>query len=153
MKQLRARLRIILLAGVVVFLLGGWLAPAARALPPRPSPPLPPLPDRPQGSTSDEQATPPRGATIELIVESGSPALWTIVQWQDGLGGWHNVEGWQGTLDDGTHKVWWVDAADLGKGPFRWLVELDDGMLAVSEPFDLPAAAGESVKRFVSIAP
>ncbi|MFQ5400207.1 MAG: hypothetical protein ACE5E7_11495 [Anaerolineae bacterium] len=148
MEQVKVRFRSFILAGMASLMFGFWLPAGGVALPPRPVPPTPSVPQQP----APEPAA-PAGGTIELTVAPGSLVEWTVVQWQDGLGGWHDVDGWQGTLDDDTHKVWWVGAADLGKGPFRWLVELDDDVLAVSEPFDLPAAAGESVKRFVSIAP
>jgi hypothetical protein len=61
---------------------------------------------------------------------------------------WHDVEGWQGTLDeivDGAgRKTWWVASADLATGPFRWVVLQHYGgpTLLSSEPFDLPAASG-----------
>ena len=75
--------------------------------------------------------------------------LWTVVQWQDDRGVWHDVEGWQGSLDeavtgeDGTvvgHKTWWVAHDDLGKGPFRWQVRRDKqgAPIGTSETFDLP---------------
>jgi hypothetical protein len=72
-----------------------------------------------------------------------------MVQWQDPQGKWHDVEGWQGTLDevqvgqDGTvtgYKTWWLGEENMGKGPFRWQVYRGKGskLLATSEPFDLP---------------
>jgi len=72
------------------------------------------------------------------------------------LGDWHDVEGWQGTLDevnDGVgKKVWWVVKSDLGKGPFRWMIYQGQGgrPLAQSEPFYLPRSADESVNIEVS---
>ncbi len=82
----------------------------------------------------------PVGAYIELHPHSSQATLWTIVQWQDDLGGWHDVEGWKGTLDEGYKKVWWVAVADFNKGPFRWVIYQGQGgkLLAISEPFDLP---------------
>jgi len=78
------------------------------------------------------------------------------------LGNWHDVEGWQGTLDSvatgegGTvmgKKVWWVAERDLGTGPFRWVVTRDEGgrLLGTSEPFDLPGAVGATVTVEVSL--
>lgn len=78
--------------------------------------------------------------------------VWTVVQWQDTWGNWHDVEGWQGTLDkvvstesgnDGDvvgQKTWWVAESDLGKGPFRWTVYQSEGgqLIGASEPFQLP---------------
>ena len=96
----------------------------------------------------------PNGA-IELTVESAPAGLWTVVQWQDALGGWHNVEGWQGTLDEGDKKTWWVDKADYDKGPFRWVVYQGQGgdLLATSESFYLPSSHGQTVRVEVSLTP
>ncbi len=146
--------RAALTAGLGVLILFALLPGPARArpaLPPRPATPTPPY------------VTPPAlvGALIEL--QAHFPAawpwaevhwqtLWTIVQWQDGRGEWHDVEGWQGTLnevavsDEGVvgRQVWWVAEADLGKGPFRWVVYAGRGgrPLGTSEPFDLPGSGG-----------
>jgi hypothetical protein len=112
------------------------------------------------------------GAHIELHVTFPSSwawdrihwqELWTIVQWQDNEGRWHDVEGWQGTLDSITvaddgkvtgKKTWWVGEKDLGTGPFRWRVYRGKGswLLATSAPFDLPAAIGQKIVVEVSLA-
>ncbi len=78
--------------------------------------------------------------------------LWTIVPWQDALGGWHDVQGWQGTLD-GYQKLWWVAEDDFGTGPFRWALYQGKGgaLLAVSESFYLPGLTNETVE--VSLGP
>jgi hypothetical protein len=122
-----------------------WLPepPVSAQLPPRPEPRQP-------------TARPPKlyGA-IELHVTSAQPGLWIVVQWQDAFGDWHDVEGWQGTLDEGDLKTWWVDEDDLGKGPFRW--DLRQGIggasVAVSESFYLPQSNGQVVKVEVSLEP
>jgi sporulation protein YlmC with PRC-barrel domain len=86
-------------------------------------------------------------------------ALWTIVQWQDGLDDWQDVEGWQGTLDEVSDnvgkKVWWVAEASFGKGPFRWVIYQQQAgtWLATSEPFYLPTVGGETVKVEVVLVP
>jgi hypothetical protein len=77
---------------------------------------------------------------------------WTAVEWQDGEGNWHTVEGWQGNFDhalpEGDRhfglKTWWVAPRDLGTGPFRWVVYAEGGgaYLARSEAFALPATLG-----------
>ncbi len=139
----RIRIRSILLASVVgMLLLVTWLLPLALALPPRPTPEPTPTP----------RARRPNGA-IELTVESAPAGLWTVVQWQDALGGWHDVGGWQGALDAGDRKTWWVDKADYGKGPFRWMVTQGGELMATSEPFYLPEATGQIVRVSVSLAP
>ena len=78
--------------------------------------------------------------------------LWTVVQWQDARGGWHDVEEWRGTLDeavsDGGRKRWWVARDGFGAGPFRWMVyrsKKTDVLLSESTSFHLPDTAGETV--------
>lgn len=111
-------------------------APTATALPPRPTPTAVPTPAAPK----------PTGGIIELQVTGVQDAdLWTLIQWQDADGRWHDVDGWQGALDDGHSKTWWVGAEELGTGPFRWVVQQDDAISGVSAPFDLPAWPLESV--------
>src|SRR5688572_16967693 len=55
-------------------------------------------------------AAPPASAVAAIALYApGAPATaWTVVQWADPLGGWHDVEGWRGDLDEGEQKVWWV---------------------------------------------
>ncbi len=110
--------------GVVLIGLASVYTPAAArplALPPRPTPTVVP--------TAVPTAAPPvrsllpavEGGTITLRVTAPPAGLWTTVEWQDAIGNWHQVEGWQGTLDADQSKTWWVAKADLGKGPFRWV--------------------------------
>lgn len=104
----------------------------------------------------------PSGGLIELRVQFPQDGidfqwqeLWTIVQWQDAFGYWHNVEGWQGSLDKVTgenemlvgRKTWWLASDLFGKGPFRWMVyRVQEGKLvAESESFYLPECAGRTV--------
>jgi len=107
------------------------------ALPPRPTP-VTPTPISMPASTS------PGWAVIELHVQAARPELWTVVQWQDRLGGWHDVEGWRGTLDEASNgvgkKVWWVARANFDTGPFRWVIYQGPGgkLLAASGSFQLP---------------
>jgi hypothetical protein len=85
-------------------------------------------------------------------VPSAPAGLWTGVQWQDGLGDWHAVQSWQGTLDavvDGEgSKLWWVAQAQWGQGPFRWELYQGQGgpVLARSGPFSLPRLANQTVR-------
>lgn len=118
---------------------------------------LPPRPSFPQEKSNDE----PVGAMIELQVWPIKSTLWTVVQWQDDTGQWHDVAGWQGHLDSGIIfsqpqgriKRWWVDARDFGKGPFQWQVyEAKNGkLLTQSEPFLLPDEVGETVLKQISL--
>lgn len=156
------RLAFALVAGVFALLpavLSLQPVPAAQAaLPPRPTP-QPTLPIE-----SDSESALVGVASIELLARFGQTGqvqcwqeLWTVVEWQDASGDWHEVEGWRGTLDkivDGDgRKVWWVYQRDLGTGPFRWTVYRSPagGLLAHSEPFDLPGAAGQTVTVGVAL--
>ena len=149
---------------VCMLLVVAWLpslTQPALALPPRPEPTLTPSPTPP---------TQPRpqvvGGFIELKVSFGATwssanlewqDLWTVVQWQDTIGDWHDVEGWQGTLDAVKDKMgtkrWWVAPPELGKGPLRWIIyQSQDGpLLTTSDPFHLPAAENETVSLEVTL--
>ena len=124
---------------------------APPALPPRPTP-LPTLSLRQERMLLYD-------SRIQLIVSPARAKLWTVIQWQDAFGNWHDVEGWRGTLDDVVgsqgEQVWWVAQADRGAGPFRWLVydRLGGKLLARSELFNLPTASGQTVRVQVSLAP
>jgi hypothetical protein len=102
------------------------------------------------GAMASPQAMAPPVALGDHQIELAAPAaagwqsLWTIVQWLDGAGGWHDVEGWAGNFD-GTRgamavKSWVVSPGDSGKGPFRWLVLAAPGgaKLGTSASFYLP---------------
>jgi hypothetical protein len=131
-----------------------------REIDPTPSPTAPPaLP------TATSSVRPGALIRLEATFLAGWPweatpwsALWTVVQWQDHEGAWQDVVGWRGGLDDVTVaaggavvgvKTWWVAVAELGKGPFRWVVSMGETgdrlaiRLATSEPFRLPAMEKE----------
>lgn len=122
----------------------GWAAqqaPTVQAqsgLPPRATP----VPPGPPGDKDDAK---PIGAYIELHPADASAGTWSVVQWQDSAGNWHDVEGWSGTLDQNGGRRWWVAAKDFGKGPFRWVISRgpDGTELGRSQPFNLPARANE----------
>jgi hypothetical protein len=138
-----------LLAAIFCVLAVTALLPTpVHALPPRPTP----MPTFTPVSPS------PEWGAIELRVQPARPELWTVVQWQDRLGGWHNVEGWRGTPDEVVggmgKKVWWVARGDFNKGPFRWVIYQSQGgkQLATSPAFTLPRLDGETVMVEVSLA-
>jgi hypothetical protein len=139
---------LITLALGAVLLLGLSLALAPRSSEASPLP----LPTRPEdapagggddgGGDKDDQ---PVGAHIELHVSGAMEGTWTVVQWQDDDGNWHDIEQWWGKLDASGRVKWWVAAKDFGTGPFRWQVTegRESRVLASSEPFDLPGNGGE----------
>ena len=108
------------------------------------------LPPRPTATPPAIYPPSSSGGFIELQVTGHSVpiGLWTIVQWQDSAGNWRTVEGWQGTTYEGNHVLWWVSHADLGKGPFRWVVYRSPGgvWLGNSPSFTLPGYDGATVK-------
>ena len=125
--------------GVVIvglLLIGNW-QPTAQAGP------LPP----PRATlTPTLHASNSAGTYIELRLPTDNINLWTVVQWQDGVGNWHDVESWRGILDT-IHehkgdKIWWVLPYSYGDGPCRWLVYDRAGgqLLATSHAFYLPEA-------------
>lgn len=123
-----------------------WATPAARSAPQHP---LVPTATRPAPMTPTPSITPvavasAAGAYIELHT---SPNVWTIVQWQDGLGAWHTVDGWQGSADELGHVQWWVAPAQFGLGSFRWVIfdKPDGTVLTVSQLFHLPQVARHRV--------
>ena len=135
MKRLNAYgIRGIMVCGavLVVFLVR---TQAVLALPPRP----------------DHRAS-VKGASIELHVEGLGPDMWAVVQWLDGLGEWHDVDGWRGELEE-QRVTWWVSPEHFGDGPFRWMVYrgIDGEMLAASDSFDLPSGHGHLVRVAVRI--
>lgn len=113
---------------------------AGPNLPPRDTP----APAEPGG---DDRSDPdrPLGTYLELHLNQPPAGVWTVVQWQDSAGNWHDVEGWQGVPDADGGKRWWVAAKDFGTGPFRWVVQQGPGdpLLGMSAPFHLPAGAAE----------
>lgn len=156
----------------VVVMIGSAGVLLLVALAPGPALALPPRPTAQPTATPTPQPTPVM-APLELRVEFPPDwpwasvhwqDLWTVVQWQDAQGAWHDVEGWQGTLDDVVSgeagaimgcKGWWVAQADLGKGPFRWVVAQgkDRPALATSALFNLPGADGVGVTVQVTLVP
>jgi hypothetical protein len=149
----------LVVAGTVVGL-GLWpaLSQADTLPPPPPEPPDGPDPTEPPNTY---RVSTSQGAQITLHLAPETEAfwrtydwqeVWTAVQWQDRWGVWHDVWGWQGTLDEMLSgevgaKVWWVAKSDLGKGPFRWLVygSKSGSLVDWSEPFYLPATSGEGL--------
>ncbi len=126
------------------------LPPPAQAGPGLPARETP-VPTRPSGG---DQHDSPSGAHIVLRVPSAPADVWTVVQWQDSAGGWHDVDGWQGTLDADNRIVWWLAPDLFGKGPFRWSVYQGDRakLLTTSASFYLPGSAGEERQVEVSLA-
>jgi hypothetical protein len=102
--------------------------------------------ENPKGLSEDE-------SYIELHVCPAQAGVWTVVQWQDSAGGWHDIDGWEGTLDEGNKRVWRVAPAAFGTGPFRWLVYQSQGgkLIATSDSFYLPDAAGKKLRVEVSL--
>jgi hypothetical protein len=129
-----------LLAGV-----GLWFIGLIAAGPPR-QPALAALPPRPTAEPTSEKPE-ETGGYIKLQVDAAPAEMWTVVQWVDANGDWHDVDGWQGTLDDGVTKLWWVAPKDFATGPFRWAAYAapEGELLGLSAEFNLPAQVKETV--------
>lgn len=123
---------------------------ANAQLPDRPQPGLPERPSPPQYPNDDEGGE--SGAHIKLYVEPAAQKYWTEVEWQDGQGNWHLVEGWRGYTSNGAVR-WFVREAHFGQGPFRWQVyeEKEGILLNHSAPFFLPKMAQEIVEIKVKL--
>ena len=86
-----------------------WPAEAST-LPPRPTVEPTPAPTEPPADTPSDSSRVESSQIVlkvdvwELEAVDSWQALWTVVQWQDGRGRWHDVTGWRGHLDalDGT---------------------------------------------------
>ena len=120
-------LTLLLIAVFALFPSGPNAVQAAPDLPPRPI--LTPTPVIPA----------PNLARILLVAGSAYEDAWTVVQWQDKPGMWHDVEGWQGHAHNGWIR-WRVAQKDWGTGPFRWLVYDEAGgtLLGSTANFMLP---------------
>lgn len=88
-------------------------------------------------------------ATIKLIVvnppTTGVP--YVDVQWQDPLGGWHNIDSWLVPFDESQlgYVPNYVDPSDFGTGPYRWVLfdSLGGKILGTSAPFMFPGGDGD----------
>lgn len=156
------KIRFLIMTGMAMVLLAAVLPSLASAAPSD-------LPPRPTPTTPEPTAEPPAQPTIDggqivlqvVFGENWSSTglewqdLWTVVQWQDPWGNWHDVSGWQGTLDKVCKsadqvkgmKSWWVPQSFFGKGAFRWLVytAVDGDLLEQTESFELPVRVGQDV--------
>lgn len=112
-------LYVVILALIGTILVAESLPPVRveAGLPPRETP-VPAQPSGDEDCGGDEAI----GAHIVLYVPAAPDGVWTIVQWQDTAGGWHDIDGWQGTLDVGHRITWWLAPDLFGRGAFRWLV-------------------------------
>lgn len=112
--------------------------------------PVTALPPRPTATAVPASAAP--GAKITLHTTGTiSPDNWTVVQWQDAQGEWHDVTGWQGELEADHTKTWWVGEENLGRGPFRWLVMNEAALAGSSEAFYLPTGNWQELVVVVTV--
>ena len=158
--QRRTQLILAAILGVSIFVLVvlAWATPDTVAQ----GPPLPTPTNVSSGGGSggggsdnddDDDDHRPIGAYIALQVQPASSELWTVVQWQDSAGGWHDVEGWRGTLDSSGYRRWWVAAKDFNTGPFWWVVKrgANGPVVGTSDPFTLPGQANSTLQVSVSL--
>lgn len=147
-----------------VFVLGAWILALSLGamLTLQPAPPAQASGAPQQVRLTPTEAAPAPSASPSVSVGtialsfSGAPAsAWVTVEWQDGYGVWHRVDGWQDKLGDTGLKTWWVNEAQLGtSGLYRWVVYDQRGgnLWATSSAFHLPSAAGKWVTVTLSAA-
>ena len=148
MQQRNGQIRVGLMGLVLLLALVPMMVGAAE-LPPRPDP----------ESTSPPAGRDSKASKIVLHVEVAADetrapsTFWSVVQWKDVQGGWHDVGGWQGTLETGYGRSWGVLPKDFGKGPFRWVVYAgpEGDLLGASEDFWLPHYGGQTVNVEISL--
>jgi len=136
---------LILILITVLFGLAQPVSTTQAALPSLNTPTPVPSPD--DDDSGDDRDTPPI-AHIELQVTPAPVGAWSVVQWQDSNGNWHDVEGWRGSIPENGVQRWAVEAKDFNTGPFRWVVmKGQSGPVAgISDLFNLPARANETVQ-------
>lgn len=109
------------------------------------------LPTRPEDAPAPKPHLPKTGGGIALSVTGATEPYWAVVQWQDGLGEWHDIDSWRGQVEDG-YVLWFVSEDLFGAGPFRWLVTDQDGQtLGSSESFDMPLYRGTITSVLVEL--
>ena len=94
------------------------------------------------------------GTYIQLIVGDAIGNEWTTVQWQHpNTGIWHEVDGWQGTLDENMSQTWWLGSEHFGSGLFRWRVydEEQGNLLITSDSFSMPKSSTQRLQMTVTV--
>jgi hypothetical protein len=93
------------------------------------------------GKLLPEHAT---GGHIQMLMPGSftvTQRAWTVVQWQDSAGAWHDVEGWRQVVEETAVVRWWVAPKDAGTGPFRWVAYAagaEREIVGTSAAFSLP---------------
>jgi hypothetical protein len=93
---------------------------------------------------------------ITALVGGLPSYTWITVQWLDGYGIWHPVDGWQGTASSIDNngvllKQWDIPPSLFNLGPFRWAIYAYAGgpLIGVSPNFNMPKTA--QLDFFVSL--
>ena len=115
----------------------------------------PTLPPRPVADpTPTDVAAPARAVGAWIQVQgpvSVSQDVWVVVQWQDSLGNWNDVDSWRGQYDSISNnvgvKTWWVDQTLFGATMFRWTAydKKSGQVVSSTSPFSLPNVKNQTL--------
>lgn len=121
---------------------------AASAAPPS----LPPRPVPNPTPTEMPAESKPIGAWIQF--RGPAPVtqdVWAVVQWQDSLDNWNDIESWRGQYDSATDgvglKTWWVDQTLFGASMFRWTIydKKTGQVIGSTAAFSLPSSKNQTM--------
>lgn len=146
-----------LVIGIICTLVWVTLMPGSTEATPSLLPPIGTLTPSPTTQPSPVPTVLPEATNTHIALQTpdGWAGKWTVVQWQDGLGTWHDVEGWMGEISNENLVVWTVLPTEQGSGPFRWLVYTapEGDLLSCSDPFYAPSLLGDTTWVWVPVVP
>lgn len=122
---------------------GGVPRPTVTAIP---RPTLVPSTEQQKESSRSGEAKVGSHVVLKVATNDAvSPSWWTVIQWQDNRGRFHDVEGWRSQLSAQRRQRWWVASKDAETGLFRWQIydSNTNYVIWTSQTFYLPADGQE----------
>lgn len=108
-----------------------------------------PQPTTPPPALTNDNGNAGGWIMLQASTTAVTSGMWTRIEWQDpNTGLWQEVGGWQGEFDGDKRVTWYVDPANFGQGPFRWVVYSDQTQAEVvttSDNFTLPETRWQTV--------